>query len=286
MACNNPTRAWRRPDLEGPRPPKIDPETGELVGDYAARLSFRPSLGWDCISVPCGRCNGCYADRARAWAIRSWHEASQHSQNTFLTLTYDDAHLPDGLVKSDLQKFFKRLRHYGPFRYIACGELGSLSGRPHYHALIFGQDYLGKAEFIDDERYLSPFVGKCWDKGQHVLGTVTMSSCCYVAGYCFKKVGDKDTFSLHSRRPGIGHDWLDKYSDDIRRTGSVTIEGKEYPCPSRYLVWEPDSLYGVKQARKKIFDDMPLALKERKEHQLVAKRINQDDRAARRNFTI
>ena len=32
----------------------------------------------------------------REWAIRCYHEASQHDQNCFITLTYEDA--PDALL--------------------------------------------------------------------------------------------------------------------------------------------------------------------------------------------
>lgn len=48
------------------------------------------------------------------------------------------------LVKSDLQKFFKRFRklfHYAfptyHFKYLAVGEYGSQTFRPHYHAALF-----------------------------------------------------------------------------------------------------------------------------------------------------
>jgi len=67
------------------------------------------------ISVPCGRCDGCLLERGRNWTIRIMHEAQMHCENSFITLTYKDEHLVYGrlqptLVKSDLQKFWKRLR--------------------------------------------------------------------------------------------------------------------------------------------------------------------------------
>ena len=62
--------------------------------------------------LPCGQCMACRLNHARMWSIRISHEASCHTHNVFLTLTYDDEHLPsDGSVhKRDLQLFFKRLR--------------------------------------------------------------------------------------------------------------------------------------------------------------------------------
>lgn len=42
------------------------------------------------IKLPCGRCIGCRLERARQWAIRCMHEASQHDENSFVTLTLKD----------------------------------------------------------------------------------------------------------------------------------------------------------------------------------------------------
>ena len=54
---------------------------------------------------------------------------------------------------------------------------------------------------------------------------------------------------------GIGHHWLDQFGDDLRRTGTVAIEGREYAIPKRYLDWAdvdtPGLFDGVKQERKK-----------------------------------
>lgn len=59
----------------------------------------------------------------------------------------------------------------------------------------------------------------------------------YVAGYVNKKAGDPDTFNVMSRRPGIGHGWLDKYASDVERTGIISIDGREYSIPKKYLEW-------------------------------------------------
>ena len=75
-----------------------------------------------------------------------------------------------------------------------------------------------------------------------------------MAGYVHKKIGDEDTFTLMSRRPGIGKDWLARYSDDIRRTGTVTIEGKELPVPLRYMAWHEEEFSDLKRERKRRFD--------------------------------
>ena len=77
-------------------------------------IVFDPKKGWidRSVTVPCGQCIGCLLERSRQWAMRCSHEASLYDENCFITLTYDDEHLPpDGcLNKEHFQKFMKRLR--------------------------------------------------------------------------------------------------------------------------------------------------------------------------------
>ena len=76
------------------------------------------------------------------------HEASLHERNCFLTLTFDDLHLPaSGSVNvRDVQLFLKRFRKALTYRnmkirFFACGEYGDKNLRPHYHLIIFGYDF-------------------------------------------------------------------------------------------------------------------------------------------------
>ena len=67
-----------------------------------------------------------------------------HKVSCMLNLTYSDAFLPEHgqLYKDDLQRFFKRLRKAGfKFRYVASGEYGDQSRRPHFHIALFGVDF-------------------------------------------------------------------------------------------------------------------------------------------------
>ena len=62
--------------------------------------------------VPCGKCYACRERKASDWAIRMYHEAQMHHASTFITLTYDNEHLPEnGTLKIEhFQKFMKRFR--------------------------------------------------------------------------------------------------------------------------------------------------------------------------------
>lgn len=174
-----------------------------------------------------------------------------HEQNCFITLTYKNA--PPCLNKRDLQLFIKRLRRSNRLRYFACGELGEQTKRPHYHAIVFGQDFLGGAYDINDKLYGNPFIDSIWGHGLVSIGSVTMESCMYVAGYVHKKIGDPNTFNLMSRLPGIGKGWLAQYKDNLVRTGKVVIQGQEYAIPKRYMEWHEDDFEKIKQQRRGFF---------------------------------
>jgi len=48
-----------------------------------------------CMYVPCGKCAACRISHASNWTIRICHEAKEWDKRCFVTLTYDDDHLPE-----------------------------------------------------------------------------------------------------------------------------------------------------------------------------------------------
>jgi hypothetical protein len=128
------------------------------------------------------------------------HEAQMHQANSFITLTYNNEHLPSdkSIHKEHLQKFFKRLRKNTgiKLRYFACGEYGEQNNRPHYHAIIFGYDFPDRQLHTmrnGNALYRSPELEKAWTFGHSLIGEVSFQSCAYVARYVMKKrKGDKD----------------------------------------------------------------------------------------------
>jgi len=106
------------------------------------------------------------------------HEAACHEANSFVTLTYDDAHLPPGgsLRPGDMVKFWKRLRAAlgRKVRYFHCGEYGEQLGRPHHHALIFGFDFPDKVWLRgsgETSLWRSPFLESLWPFGHSSVGS-------------------------------------------------------------------------------------------------------------------
>ena len=208
--------------------------------------------------VSCGKCVNCKLNYAKMWSIRIMHELKDWDSACFLTLTYDDEHLPaDGsLDKSDLQKFFKRLRKNlkgKKIKYFACGEYGEHFFRPHYHAIVFGLDSVRSQKLIESS----------WTLGFISVGSVTSDSANYVARYTVKggladeecyKLGLQPQFLVMSRRPGIGSNLATckDYQSWLSNTGYLVHKGLKYPIPRYYKTkLEPQLL---DKLRKKVVD--------------------------------
>lgn len=248
------------------------------------------------IDVPCGRCIGCRIDHSRMWALRCHHEASLYVQNSFLTLTYSPEFLPafGSLVKSDLQKFFKRLRKFGGsgIRYFACGEYGEQLSRPHYHVCLFNFDFADRKVWSvrgGVRLSVSDSLARLWPFGFSTVGDLTYESAAYVARYCMKKVtGDlkeshytrlvpetgelveiSPEFVLMSRRPGVARAWYDRFSSDCFPSDYLTVNGRRHKVPRYYSsLYEQHDVFAhwdVKQRRREsakahVLDNTPSRL--------------------------
>jgi hypothetical protein len=220
----------------------------------------RPGGGWTAsprvgfrdlpMTVPCGRCAGCLAARAKDWGVRIAHEATFYPESVFATLTYDSEHLPaDGCVSvREAQLFIKRLRRSiepGRCRYFICGEYGETSLRPHYHVIIFGVDFahdrcLWRVTSRGDQVFRSPSLEALWPYGLSEFGSVTAASGSYVAGYVTKKLGVQrgdgraPEFGLMSRKPAIGDRWFSAFGGDCFPSDFLVVEGRKVRVPRRY----------------------------------------------------
>lgn len=107
-------------------------------------------------------------------------EALDYANVWFVTLTYDDEHLPlspSGLPTlrySDVQKFLKRLRTNSgqKFRYFAASEYGDRTQRPHYHLIIYGLDIPDLRSYNVNMKgmyYVSKFIDQTWQGGSCVI---------------------------------------------------------------------------------------------------------------------
>lgn len=176
-------------------------------------------------AVPCGKCPQCYARRISGWSFRLIQEDKKSDSSEFITLTYAPNKCGKTrnnyltICKKDVQLFFKRLRKNAngvgqPIKYYCVGEYGGVTGRPHYHAIIFN----AKSELID----------KSWDLGHVHHGIVSIQSVGYTLKYMCKphkipmhRNDDRQPeFSLMSKNWGLITS-QQKCNDGIKTTSKI-----------------------------------------------------------------
>lgn len=261
MPCFRPLDAWRSKD-------------GPIVFSPGGAVGL-------CFQLPCGQCVGCRLERSRQWAVRCVHEASLYEDNCYITLTYDDDHLPsDGsLNKKHFQDFMKRLRSRFSeqrIRFFHAGEYGEKFRRPHYHACLFNFDFQDKKLLERNDYgplYTSDVLASIWKLGFCSVGAVTFESAAYVARYILKKItggaaaehyigcdvitGElvelAPEYTTMSRRPGIGSGFFERFRSDIFPRDEVVIRGRLCKPPRFYdRLYErqnPEDFADVKMAR-------------------------------------
>lgn len=276
MPCYHPIDAWLVTRVRnGVKSRKVyfKPPESEDVGPMAPEL----------IQVPCGKCIGCKLERSRQWAVRCVHEAQMHDFNCFLTLTYDNDHLPvDGsLQPRHMTLFLKRLRkaiYPEKIRFLQCGEYGAKLGRPHHHVLLFGYDFPDKVlqrVSRGNPLYTSKLLSDLWPYGFHSIGALTFESAAYVARYVLKKATKKDEeqhyagkhpeYITMSRRPGIAAGWLQQYESDVYPRDYVVIRDGIQCKPPRYY----DKLFASAHGEielEKLKKERKKAISRRQEH--------------------
>jgi len=139
-----------------------------------------------------------------------------------------------------------------------AGEYGPLNLRPHYHACIFGLDFLSdriKAGKSDAGAvfYESRTLTQLWGMGRASVQDLTIETAGYCARYIMSKVtGDlaeshyesidadgvvtrrKPEYNAMSLRPGIGTAWFSKYGRDVYPHDFVIAGGMKKRPPKFY----------------------------------------------------
>lgn len=196
------------------------------------------------IFAPCGKCEACYSNLRAEWQLRLETEFKHSVNSYFITLTYDDDHLPLDVVRhytSDLdivediipvfskkdissmmKRFRKRLGTSG-IRFFIAGEYGPQTFRPHYHGLLFNLPNVSI-------KYVQKILEECWRNGFVSVSRVTPARVGYVAKYI-------NTFTLvpeyyprppicASRNPAIGNQIVSNtdIADYCRKTQSFSFK--------------------------------------------------------------
>ncbi|WNK15038.1 MAG: replication initiator protein [Microvirus sp.] len=269
------------------------------------------------LKIPCGQCIGCRTDKKLEWALRLHHESRSHADSIFVTLTYAQPHLPRGgtLVVSHGQCFMRRLRrliHPHKVRFFLVGEYGDQNQRPHYHVILFG--YWPADAKLEGERetgkfYSSVLLSDAWgQKGFVEFSPASPATMKYVSHYAVKRItGDMakehytrltisgefvqviPEFARMSTRPGIGHQFMRDYQEDIRNGDFCLMDGKKRPVPKYYdRVFKREheaKLEAVKElrrekARKRRANNTPERLATREQVATLKSKFNNGRRSA------
>lgn len=186
--------------------------------------------------LPCGKCYCCRHNLVNSWVSRFLCECKSSDFQLFVTLTYADEHLYyndifyPSVCKEHVQKFLKRFRKdlgFNTVRYYACAEYGGRTYRPHYHLLCF---FTGVS--LDQARQS---IVKTWHFGHaHIVG-VGIGALRYCANFHVHKSSTPDgcdpTFTLMSRRPGIGGIYFDDRPNQFTSVNRrfTVHDGVKYP---------------------------------------------------------
>ncbi len=218
--------------------------------------------------LSCGGCLPCRIKQKRLWTYRQVLESYIHEENSFVTLTYSDEHLPkDGSVDPiHLKNFLKRFRKaISPrvVRFYAVAEYGEKSLRPHYHLSMFGTGQLD-----------GDCIQKKWGMGHSLTAEFTPATAAYTCGYVVTKWKHKikpdpvlgslhKEFQRQSNRPGIGADAMAIIANSIDTIGglnelqrvgdvphSIKTGGKKISL-GRYLVDKLRDEIGMSDEQKK-----------------------------------
>lgn len=172
--------------------------------------------------IPCGQCIGCRIRQREDWTTRIELEARNYTPDEvwFITLTYDDEHVPGMILKTgeivrkaqyvwngsskapdavqillytDIQKFLKRLRKAskGKLRYFCAGEYGEQTARPHYHMILYGwkpTDLKHLYKTRHNGYFTSKWMSNLWGMGNIQIAQAVPETYRYVAGYVTKKM--------------------------------------------------------------------------------------------------
>lgn len=199
------------------------------------------------VPVPCGRCAACRRDLISAWSDRCFFESLNYqSPSSFLTLTYNDEHLPAdrSVSPADWDKFVDKLRKNLGFRprYYMSSEYGSSDNmRPHYHAMIFGVDWQQQKQY--------EAIYKAWsDSKKNPIGFFSVdylnpSRIRYCIKYMAKEHNQQylDKISaaglaplFHRMSKGIGKQYFLDNIERLRRDHGYYVKGKLRPLPRYY----------------------------------------------------
>lgn len=228
------------------------------------------------ITVKCGKCFTCLKQRAADWTIKLINESKYYNECSFITLTFDNEKLcdrngravkfgarPDFVYniensKDYFTKFMKRLRKRlepKKIRYYKIGEYGDIGKRPHYHVIIFGENFSFDREQCEVSKtgkpqYFSQTLEDIWACGRTRIQDCNTNNIAYISQYTQKKIKkieqlvkengkikeiDKyKPIQSFSNRSKMGVRWVRRHPETITKGYLTDNENKKYRVPNSY----------------------------------------------------
>lgn len=175
---------------------------------------------------PCGQCAACLVNKSLAWKFRLEQEVLVSDLALWLTLQYDEQHLPRSngipvVSRKHCVNYLHKLRRYikvcdlkVTLKYFLVSEYGPLTLRPHYHVLfLFRLPQKTLDELLELRQILYEACKSRWYHGHVQASLFHKGVIKYLSKYVFKSTQEGyplTPFRLISK--GIGECFL-KYID-------------------------------------------------------------------------
>lgn len=217
-------------------------------------------------------------NKQNEWVFRLNEEMKVSPYTYFITLTYRDDDLPFAcyvpekrcfpcVSRRDIQLFLKRLRKKTKvkFKYHIVSEYGPETLRPHYHGLLFCQNFIDSADILVSWNH-QDLVNNCVEfaNSRSAIGYVTKYLCKTPFLPSFLRYSERDykPFTLCSK--GLGLTYLEtnpqlvnkiiKQSEDF-----VILDGRKQVMPRYYrdkIYTDEDTHTAMVERKQKLSDEV------------------------------
>lgn len=228
------------------------------------------------ITVKCGKCFTCLKQRASDWTIKLINESKYYNECSFITLTFDNEKLYDrngravkfganpnfiyNIRNSNeyFTKFMKRLRKKlepKKIKYYKIGEYGDLGKRPHYHVIIFGENFSFDRKECEVSKtgktqYFSQTLEDIWACGRTRIQDCNAKNIAYICQYTQKKIKKYEKIEQgngtlkeidrykpiqsFSNRSKMGVRWVRRNPQSITKGYLTDTDNHKYRVPNSY----------------------------------------------------
>lgn len=228
------------------------------------------------ITVKCGKCFTCLKQRASDWTIKLINESKYYNECSFITLTFDNEKLYDrngravkfganpnfiyNIRNSNeyFTKFMKRLRKKlepKKIKYYKIGEYGDIGKRPHYHVIIFGENFSFDRKECEVSKtrktqYFSQTLEDIWACGRTRIQDCNAKNIAYICQYTQKKIKKYEKIEQgngtlkeidrykpiqsFSNRSKMGVRWVRRNPQSITKGYLTDTDNHKYRVPNSY----------------------------------------------------